>query len=129
VLGQVKRAGRPRAGKRGYFRARDSCPILGLVAAPQQKTADYFGTFLDALKNQEETSPAPNDQLAAILRALTAGGDQPIWELQKSTGLPFGDFINQVQAAQTSGFVEVSGASGDERVALTASGRELASRL
>lgn len=88
---------------------------------------DYFGTFLDKIGSQEPQQP--NDRLRTILLALESKSPQPILELAKASELSFADFSSELEAAKTSGFVEVTGTASDELVALTASGAELARHL
>jgi hypothetical protein len=97
--------------------------------AESQKTGDYFGTFLDAVKQNEVTPGGEvNDRLRSLLTTLDTG-PRAIWDLQEAVSLPFPDFTSELEAARISGYVDLSGPSGKEKVALTPSGRELVSRL
>jgi hypothetical protein len=95
----------------------------------EQKTADYFGTYLDALKQHEERPGEVNDRLRSLLTTLQQSDPRPLWELHKELNLGFAEFSSELDAARASGYVEVEGPSGEERVRLTDAGRELASRL
>jgi DNA-binding MarR family transcriptional regulator len=88
---------------------------------------DYFGTFLDKVGSQVQQQS--NDRLRTILLALASKSPQPVLDLAKASGMSLTDFTSELDAAQTSGFVEVTGPPADERVELTESGAELARHL
>ena len=94
----------------------------------QQQTGDYFGTFLDKVKQTESSSEEVNDNMRSLLTTLLPG-PQEIWSLQKKMALAFPVFTSELEAARTSGYVELQEESGTEKVALTAAGTELAARL
>lgn len=96
--------------------------------AQQQKTGDYFGTFLDKVKDMETAGDEVNDRLRKLLVALIPG-PQEVWNLQKTMAVPFPEFTSELEAARTSGYVELKEESGKEQVVLTAAGSELARRL
>lgn len=100
------------------------------MESSQSKSADYFGTFLDTLASGEEAerSGESNDNLQRILLSL-ADAPLSVIDLQRNAELGLDDVMRELDAARFSGYVQVVGPKTQEVVALTDSGRELATRL
>jgi hypothetical protein len=99
------------------------------MAESKQLPGDHFGVFIDKIQSQEEPNQEPNDHLRSILLLLAKRSPQPILELAKASRLALAEFNAELDAARSAGFVEVTGPSAEEVVALTLAGAQLAARL
>ena len=88
--------------------------------------ADSFGTFLDNI-NVGQASPAPaSGAPLKLLRSLAVSGPQSVPDLLTASGVAFSDFTRALNNMKEAGLVTIADASGAEKVALTASGEQVA---
>jgi hypothetical protein len=106
--------------------------------AEARKRSDYFGTFLETVKQEspEQSAPTPereaggggpSDPPMMILAVLVEKGPIKVSELQEATGMEFGQFGETLAAVVKAGLVSLSGTPGQELADVTDSGRSLAS--
>jgi hypothetical protein len=85
-----------------------------------------FATYLDTLHSAAATRQADASSAFNVLVTL-AQGTHSLADLQRTSGLTFGDFAQAVEWLREQGFVVISGPPGNETTTLTPAGQTVAS--
>jgi hypothetical protein len=96
------------------------------MAKPDVPNTNSFGTFLDSINSSQAAPPAPGGTPFTLLTTLAGTGPQLVPDLLTATGLGFSDFTSALHTMQEAGLVTLTGVPGQERVALTTSGEQVA---
>lgn len=92
----------------------------------QQKSSNYFGTFLETVKeapaNEADTTTVP----LRLLQVLDQRGPQKVQDLQAELALDLRTFTKVLDTTIEANLVQLSGEPGSEVVQLTEQGRTLA---
>lgn len=93
----------------------------------QAKSSNYFGTFLETVKQEptqgNDTATVP----LKLLQMLAERGPQTVPALQTELGLDLITFSKVLETTVEANLVQLSGEAGSEVVSLTEQGRTLAS--
>lgn len=84
--------------------------------------ANSFGTFLERVQHQHNLPSSP----FKIVTTLSLTGPTKVSDLMTESGLLFNDFAEGIRILEKAGYVVMNDISGNEMVALTPIGEQLA---
>ena len=96
----------------------------------ERSKADSFTAYLEYKQQLEkQKTPATGGTALSILAALAKNANQslPVAELQPASGMSLLDFAEALKRLRDSGYITMTGTPGQETVALTPLGNDVAS--
>ena len=92
----------------------------------KKDSSDYFGSFLETVKQSPEPATGTGTEPMKLLSVLEANGPQEASKLQHALGLDLVTFSKELESMTNAKLVTVSGKPGQEIVSLTSQGHTLA---
>jgi hypothetical protein len=87
---------------------------------------DSFATFLESINRQQSAQKAPSGPPLKLLTILATSGPQLVPDLLTASGMAFTDFTGALNTMKEAGLITLAGPPEQEKVALTASGEQVA---